>query len=119
MFRIFCRLVCLLIALNCFVVPRPAEASPTWIDGPFQGATVVSCTSIIFRPTFYVVGMQSFVGTFINSNDPPEIGGVFYARIIVAAIGDICSSSFTVVPEFTLPSGVAAFPSPLNPIVCR
>lgn len=105
--------------LGALAISTGAHAAPAWFDGTANESLIVSCTSIIFPPLTTVVGAKAFVSVFVDLQDLPLVGEVFYARIVVAGIGDTCSSNYLVAPEFSLPNGVDIVPSTSNPIACQ
>lgn len=109
----------LLSLVTALAITNTARATPTWFDGTVAQSFITSCSSVIIGSPNIVVGTQAFVGVRVDLQDLPVVGEVFYARIIVPALGDTCSGFFLAAPEFALPSGVDIVPSLANPIFCQ
>jgi hypothetical protein len=96
----------------------PAVAAPEWNDGLPEDHFTQTCESIGgvggFREEH---SSQVKAGIFVDPQNIPNVGEVFYARVAMAAVGGCGDKSF--IPEVVPPLGVELAISPAAPVRCH
>ena len=96
----------------------PAAAAPEWNDGLPEDHFTQTCESIGggggYREEH---SSQVKAGTFVDAQNIPRVGDVFYARVAMAAVGGCTDKSF--VPEVVPPLGVEVAISAAHPVRCH
>ena len=96
----------------------PAVAAPEWNDGLPEDHFTQTCESIGgvggFREEH---SSQVKAGTFVDPQNIPNVGDVFYARVAMAAVGGCGDKSF--IPEVVPPLGVEMAISAATPVRCH
>ena len=97
---------------------QPAPAAPEWNDGLPEDHFTQTCESIGgvggYREEH---SSQVRAGTFVDAQNIPKVGEVFYARVAMAAVGGCGEKSF--IPEVVAPLGVEVAISAANPVRCH
>ena len=97
---------------------QPAPAAPEWNDGLPEDHFTQTCESIGgvggYREEH---SSQVRTGTFVDAQNIPKVGEVFYARVAMAAVGGCGEKSF--IPEVVPPLGVEVSISAANPVRCH
>jgi hypothetical protein len=97
---------------------QPAAAAPEWNDGLPEDHFTQTCESIGgvggYREEH---SSQVKAGTFVDPQNIPKVGEVFYARVAMAAVGGCGDKSF--IPEVVPPLGVELAISAANPVRCH
>ena len=99
-------------------VATPAAAAPVWNDGLPEDHFTQTCESIGgvggYREEH---SSQVKAGTFVDAQNIPRVGDVFYARVAMAAVGGCTDKSF--IPELVPPLGVEVAISAAHPVRCH
>ena len=97
---------------------KPAVAAPEWNDGLPEDHFTQTCESIGgvggYREEH---SSQVKAGTFVDPQNIPNVGDVFYARVAMAAVGGCGDKSF--IPEVVPPLGVEVAISAAAPVRCH
>ena len=112
----------MLIALGCAlavaaVAATSAVAAPGWRDGVIDYSYSINCPSMIFGSPYLEATAGSYAGVYIDPNDLPDAGEVFYVRMTVAGLGNPCAGPYAHM-ELWLPQDVHLAISSDYPVFC-
>ena len=112
----------MLIALGCALVGVAAAASsvqaaPGWRDGVIDYSYSINCPSMIFGSPYLEATAGSYAGVYLDPNDIPDAGEVFYVRMTVAGLGNPCAGPYAHM-ELWLPQDVHLAISSDYPVFC-
>jgi hypothetical protein len=95
-------------------VATTSSATPQWLDGEASFTQTVNCISGDIGEG--IGAITGYYGTLDETE--PAVGDIYYARVIVAAIGDPCTGGFQTDIEYTLPPHTQLAVSTQTPIYC-
>jgi hypothetical protein len=99
------------------LVPSTASAAREWHDGVAKYGYAINCPSQIFGNPYIEPDGAAWAGAYLDANDLPKAGQVFYIRIAAAGVGNPCAGMFANF-ELILPADVRLAISQDFPVIC-
>lgn len=102
----------------CLCAAPGASAAPGWYDGNAQYTYALNCPSVIFGNPYIEASGAAYSSVYLDLNNLPDAGEVFYIRVTTAQLGNPCSGGSRANVEMQLPPSVRYSISPEFPVYC-
>jgi uncharacterized repeat protein (TIGR02543 family) len=103
-----------LAVVLALAMPLTASAAQKWLDGGMQTTSHLNCISGSIEML-----SDELIGYWGDDQATwPAVGDVFYTRVMMANVGNVCSGYYAAHMELILPAGTALAIDAANPIRC-